>query len=618
MKMRRLHSVFVSVFVLVAGCGADSLAPPSGFSAPVLAEISSASELVPGSLVLATANGVPPIFEPVLALSSGGKRVELSRVDGAAAGELLFVLDEDAFEAFGPGTHAMKVSLEAGRESAAIDVTLVFAYALDFSLSTLQAGASVYRNEVVLVRATGLLAPTEGSVDAIFEGTFEDDRGAETPVSAEIPVLPADRFARDRGILTLSTALGGIRPGAFDGTLSLRRTLSGESTTTEPLDVSFDFEPPTLFALEPAEASLGQYVVLRGGGFVGCASGCDEVTTMTIEGTFTPQGGSPAPFGPVEIVPEYVSGAEVRFVMDTEVAEGELISSLFGAREGEWQGNVFITTSQGVESITSDTVAARFTLAPVRQVVHVRFLPGFYEALLLFGLAEASQELEAGIRERIASLYADYNVDIRLEEPTDFAQGTGYAVVEIGGTDPNGKGLFGYDNSPGKDVGNVRLFDTIGGANAETQADGYAGYGGVFIESFLYFSSHPELPTSLAISDDPLFDEIFDPVRSSAATRAELRGEGEASRVSEVARAVRALSNIIGETTAHELGHSLGLSSPYSSPGSNVFHDPGDEPGCLMESGGSRPVGERAGEPGYEEARFCYDTDYLSLILARP
>ena len=35
------------------------------------------------------------------------------------------------------------------------------------------------------------------------------------------------------------------------------------------------------------------------------------------------------------------------------------------------------------------------------------------------------------------------------------------AEVDIEGPDPNALGLLGYDNTPGKDVGNQRLFDRI-------------------------------------------------------------------------------------------------------------------------------------------------------------
>ena len=84
-------------------------------------------------------------------------------------------------------------------------------------------------------------------------------------------------------------------------------------------------------------------------------------------------------------------------------------------------------------------------------------------------------------------VYAGINVEFRTEPPLDFAQ---YAEVDIGGPDPNGLGLLGYDNTPGKDVGNSRLYDRIGGVNAATQGDGFPGYGGVFSDNFLGFSAH--------------------------------------------------------------------------------------------------------------------------------
>ena len=73
------------------------------------------------------------------------------------------------------------------------------------------------------------------------------------------------------------------------------------------------------------------------------------------------------------------------------------------------------------------------------------------------------------------------------------------------------------DNTPGKDVGNLRLSDSIGGSNAEVQEDGAPGYGGVFIESYLWWSSHPELSLERpagAPPVDPLFDEILNGKRT--------------------------------------------------------------------------------------------------------
>jgi hypothetical protein len=208
------------------------------------------------------------------------------------------------------------------------------------------------------------------------------------------------------------------------------------------------------------------------------------------------------------------------------------------------------------------------------------------------------------------------NVDVRLDDPDDFDD-TATTVIEIGGPDPNGNGLFGYDNSPGKDVGNVRMFDAIGGTNAQTQADGFPGFGGVFVESMLWWSSHPELPGDRPPSSpdpEPLFDEIFDPVRSRPASRAEIDGDASASRLAEIERAIAALSSIIGETTAHELGHSLGMAQPYGPV--TAFHRDDDGDGCVMDRGGDRPLDERSAQPGAARSVFCDDEPmYLQEIL---
>src|SRR6202011_1799751 len=79
-------------------------------------------------------------------------------------------------------------------------------------------------------------------------------------------------------------------------------------------------------------------------------------------------------------------------------------------------------------------------------------------------------------------------------------------------------GLLGYDNTPGKDVGNQRLFDRLGGVNASTQSDGFPGYGGVFTEQFLGFSKHPGPSVARLPVDASLFDRGFDPRRAETGT----------------------------------------------------------------------------------------------------
>ncbi len=440
--------------------------------------------------------------------------------------------------------------------------------------------------------------------------------GMATPIDARLPLFLVDRNSRTRAVVVLSTDLGGAFPGTLEGTAQVERAIgSGATEETRTQPVSIQFLPPELYAFDGSMASVGRLVTVRGAGFLGGADRPTETTLIRIEGTFTPEGAGASPFNG-ELVPRFVSGAEVRVAIETEVREGLVVARLFGAQRGAFSGTATPITISGRDEVRGATIPFALILGPPVQAVQLRFLPGYYESLANFGLASAENEIAEGIQRRIEDIYADYNVQVHLESPLDFDLGS-TTVIEIGGPDPNGNGLFGYDNSPGKDVGNVRMGDAIGGTNAETQDDGYPGYGGVFVESLLYWSNHPELPGRRPPSSpDPesLFDDIFDPVRAQPATHAEVEGIGDPVRVREVERAVLALSSIIGETTSHELGHSLGMAQPYGAV--TAFHREEDGDGCLMDRGGDRPLGERAQQPGFARTRFCDDEPaYLQEIL---
>ena len=188
-------------------------------------------------------------------------------------------------------------------------------------------------------------------------------------------------------------------------------------------------------------------------------------------------------------------------------------------------------------------------------------------------------------------------------------------------------GLLGYDNTPGKDVGNKRLYDWIGGVNAKTQQDGYPGYGGVFLESLLGFSEHPPQGMFKSPLHTKTFDEIFDLFRLNSGKKLTsgealnvpplVSGAGcpsNGDRVARAACAIWVLANVIGSTASHELGHSFGLAEPYGS--ASQYHNEGDLPNRLMESGSTRPLEERAEINGKGPAVFCKDEfKYLQTIL---
>ena len=84
-----------------------------------------------------------------------------------------------------------------------------------------------------------------------------------------------------------------------------------------------------------------------------------------------------------------------------------------------------------------------------------------------------------------------------------------------------------------------------------------------------------------------------------------------ASQRFEVGEARRVLGNLIGNTLSHEVGHSLGLANI---PGR--FHNEGDNPGWIMDSGLFRPFEERAELDGMGPASFSpVNKAYLLEIL---
>jgi len=344
---------------------------------------------------------------------------------------------------------------------------------------------------------------------------------------------------------------------------------------------------------------------------------------VIFNGNFTPSTGGKARAASFSMVPTWQNGGSLRYVMEEKLGLGSVVDlrQERGVLTGTWSPRIFWAKSQ------LDGLSAQLTLkiSGVKQVVWVRFNKEWQSSLQRFGMQAADGRIRTRMVETMRYKYKGINVDIRTDEPKDFKL---FAKVDIRGKDPNGLGLLGYDNSPGKDVGNLRLYDWIGGVNAQTQQDGYPGYGGVFLESLLGFSQHPPQGVTKAPLNHPAFDQIFDPFRpdmgqpmtSAEALQAKALTSGagcpagQGDRLQQASCAIWALGNIIGSTSAHELGHSLGLANPSVAKGN--FHNPGDAPNRLMDAGSARPFEERAQLNGKGPAVFCRDEfKYLQSIL---
>jgi hypothetical protein len=483
----------------------------------------------------------------------------------------------------------------------------------------------IFVNDQIEVDGDGfLLGGDEGSTVARVTGCFKPETSSTcTPITQQdIPMLPREELSREKAAFPFSPGLAGIKPGTFTGKVTvLNKHAGGTEVMAEAINVDYTLVTAQVFSADPPKASLGQYVFVHGGGFVGGETGAG--TELELTGTFNKTGMNPVPVTMV-LVPEYVEGRLVRYVLNTD---DELGTSLDLRKEtGKFTGKITpIVTYKGV-TVRGVSTNAAFDITPVKQVVHLNFSPSYVEGLRDFGLRAVDRRIRERIQAVLGRIYKGVNIEFRTDPVTDFAY---YEEVTLTGVDPNNMGLFGYDNSPGKDNGNVRLYDKLGGVNAVTQQDGYPGYGGVFLRSLMGFSKHPGSFAKAVPGADPFFDKIFDPFRAdqdgTPVTAADLSANMPAltdggacpasGRTERVQCAIFVLGNLIGGTLAHEIGHSRGLANPYA----EGFHNAGDAPARLMDSGGDRPFMERAELMGQTPAVFCDDEySYLREILPSP
>lgn len=484
--------------------------------------------------------------------------------------------------------------------------------------TALEASVVIFVNDRLVIEGDGfLLGGEEGVTVARLAGCFtpEAGGGCRPLPEIELPMTPEDPLARDRSGFAFSPKVAGIQPGSFTGTVTVvNRQPGGAPAAAGALGASYDLVTSQIFGVEPASASLGQYVFVSGGGFVGGEGGA--ATVIELAGTFRKTGGSAVPAS-LTLIPEFVEGRLVRYVVNTD---DELGASLDLRNEtGQFTGTATPVVSYGPDTVRGVGKSISFALAPVKQVVYLQFQPTYVEGLRDFGLRAVDRRIRDRIVEVCDAAYAGVNIEFRTTPPTDFAL---YANVELVGVDPNGTGLFGYDNTPGKDNGNLRLYDRLGGVNAATQQDGYPGFGGVFVRSLMGFSQHPgQLATSVS-GADALFDRVFDPFRPDLGNEpiraADLSGsvpvirDGSAcpasDRSGQIGCAIYVMGNLVGGTLAHEIGHSLGLANPFL----DGFHNSGDAPNRLMDAGGDRPFAERAELEGQGPGVFC-DEEYAYL-----
>jgi hypothetical protein len=505
--------------------------------------------------------------------------------------------------------------------SEAITVELAFREKLTPTAVALNGEGVIFVNDEIVVEGDGfLLGGDEGTSVARVSGCFvATGQSTCKPIAmADVPMVPLDPLSRKKVQFPFSPKLAGIKPGEFRGSIAVvNKQLAQTEIAAAATTVTYDLVTSQIFEVGPTSASLGQFVFLKGGGFIGGEAGA--LTELELAGTFKKTGLPSVPIT-MTLIPEFVEGRLVRYVLNSDDELGNTLD--LRADTGDFTGTITPIVSYGADRVRGASKSVTLAIAPVKQVVYLQFQPTYVEGLRDFGLRAVDRKIRERVVEVCKQAFGGVNIEFRTEAPTDYAL---FASVELVGVDPNGSGLFGYDNSPGKDNGNLRLYDRLGGVNALTQQDGYPGFGGVFVRSLMGFSKHPSNGVTSVPGADPLFDKAFDPFRPDQGNEpiraADLSGTLPAvngmmcpggDRKQQVACAVYIMGNLIGGTLAHEIGHSLGLANPFM----EGFHNAGDAPNRIMDSGGDRPFVERAELEGQGPGVFCDDEyAYLRMIL---
>ncbi|MBM4372136.1 MAG: hypothetical protein FJ098_10810 [Deltaproteobacteria bacterium] len=477
--------------------------------------------------------------------------------------------------------------------------------------------AEAWLGDLLPLEGGSWLTPTEGFSLARLDGVYSQ----ESPPRA-LPVsgltVPLEVLSRDEAFLRVGPELFGIRSGSFLGSLTvINAGIGGPERASETLEgFSLRLLPSRVDAVSPGVVRRGQRVTVTGRGFLPGDEDLGTISLLRLSGTFTRMDGTEiglTGFNALSIFPdEVLSGDRMEVVLRAvEGIDGELEG--LGLEAGIFSGEVAVELFHGADSWISPATALDLVVAMPLQVVFLKYLPSFDDSLERFGLFAARGRVHDRILEVCETLYAPFNVEFRQERPEDFAD---YSILELAGTDPNNAGLLGLDNTTGKDNGNLRFNDVIGGLNAETEEAGYYAFGGVFLESFMSFS--PSLGKGESAMEHPRFDGVF------GAFAPDLGGSplapeellGASPRREAALEAIRVLGTLVGGTVAHEIGHSLGLAMVPGQP--EEFHNPGDTPRCLMDAGSARPFLERADLDGQGPEVFCpASTAYLQEILPR-
>ncbi len=487
-------------------------------------------------------------------------------------------------------------------------------------------GGTYFVNESIEVQGANFLRPEEGTTWATVSGRFTPESNSSFDVAqVKIPVVWNE--SRKSANFFVDPKAFGVQLGRFSGQLSFQNELrTGEVFVgNQQADFQFEIQQSLLAKFAESSGSRGQRIDLIGRGFVGENLSDDRYGMVLIfEGTFEFNDGTPTldltGSKAIRRPPDSVTSDQSAVIsVWYDVSQGEL--SGIGAKPGLFKGTVtpLLIDERGEQLGFGWT--GEFRVLPTKQMVFIKYLPGFSKALEKYGISNVEFEIRKKILSTTNRDYKSVNVEFVEEPPSRFID---FATIEVGGPDPTGMNKFGYDNTCNvqedkcKDTDNLYLADYLGGLNSNSAAEYNTLYGGVFIESFDYFSQQLT-PTNKDASPD--FDRILGPFMRDLGGDPVLGTEYPGGdRDIEIGAAINLVSAVIANTVTHEVGHSLGLTFTAQDRlrASTVFHNQRPCDWCIMNSGSNRPFEQRGelveGIPIFN----ALNQEYLNEILPLP
>ncbi len=482
----------------------------------------------------------------------------------------------------------------------------------------------VYPAQQLDVGGAGFLRPQEGTTWAVIDsGSVEYGDGSRRDISDQkIALKWAGR--RDTAHFPIDPAVFGVQAASFSATMHLENDLSDGTSlaSTTPLQIDGEIQQAFLATLTPDAGSRGQKITMTGRGLVANSDEGGYGMLLRYVGTFTPDD----PDIPAQ---HFTSDNPLRRPVDHVVSEQQAEQDVWysitedrkleglGATPGVFHGTITPELFDAWGDQEGVAWQGDFRVLPTKQVVYLKYLPAFSKGLEKYGLRNVERDIRDRVLEVVRRDYTGINIDFREQKPDDFID---FATVEIGGPDPSGHNAFGYDNTfdgVAKDTGNLYLSDYLGGVNAQSGAQYNNPYGGIFIESFSFFSPTLNPDNEFA---SPQFDRILGPFMP-ALGGTPIKGTEwpDGPRHDEIAQAIHMVGSVVGNTVTHELGHSLGLAyfpEDDIEPG-NHFHNQVHGP-FIMDPGSARPFEERAeidgqGPARFNERNYAYLKKYLPL-----